>query len=335
MSGSSAEIEVAGRTLSISNPDRIYFPTGETKMDVIEYYLDIEEAILQQLQDRPVLLQRFPRGVTESNFFQKRIPDTAPDWLTTTTVSTVNGTESQSLVIADLAHIVWAVSIGCIGFHVWPVKASNTDIADQLRIDLDPSPGQDFSDIVAASKLAKQYLDEIGLDAGIKSSGNSGVHIYINLESKWTPTQVRAAAVTIARNLENRHGDVLTARWWKEERDGKVFIDFNQNAPHKTVFGAWNVRPVPGVKVSAPFTWEELDDVSPEDLTIHSVPDRLFTNGDPWGHLPKSSIHDLIAEFDSHIADGGFDEPWPPQYPKQPHEAPRVQPSRKKKPQAD
>lgn len=330
MASSSIEIEVAGRNLSISSPDRVYFPTGETKMDIIDYYLEVEDAVMRQLEDRPVLLQRFPRGVTESNFFQKRIPDTAPEWITRTTVSTVNGTKSEALVIADLAHLIWAVGIGCIGFHVWPVRAHDVDIADQLRIDLDPSPGQGFTDIVEAAKLTKKYLDDLGLPAGIKSSGNKGVHIFLNLEPKWTPTQVRSAAVTIGRQLESEHGDVLTARWWKEERQGKVFVDFNQNAPHKTVFGAWCVRPIPGVKVSTPIQWEELDKVTPDELTIHTVPARVASTNDPWEELETAHIEALVSEFDAHIEAGGFDEPWPPQYPKQPNEAPRVQPSRRK-----
>lgn len=330
MTKGSIEIEVAGRTLTISNPDRVYFPTGETKLDVIEYYLDVEDVIMRQLGDRPVLLQRFPRGVTESNFFQKRIPNTAPEWLTRTTVSTVNGTESEALVIADLAHLVWAVGIGCIGFHVWPAKSTNVEIVDQLRIDLDPSPGQTFADIVQAAKATKKYLDQNNLPAGIKSSGNKGVHIFLELESKWTATQVRSAAVTIARQLESEYPDILTARWWKEEREKKVFVDFNQNAPHKTVFGAWSVRPVPGVKVSTPIDWQELDDIKPDELNIRTVPERLAKAGDPWKDLKEASIERLVQEFEDHIVSGGFDEPWPPQYPKQPHEPPRVQPSRKK-----
>ena len=216
-------------------------------------------------------MQRFPSGVDGSNFFQKRVPKERPDWLETSVVSTPNGTTSEALVAADLAHIVWAVNLGCLGFHVWPYLAADAEHADELRLDLDPQPGTDFEMVREAARELKKLLDELGIEAYPKTTGNRGLHVYVRLEPRWNSYDVRHAAVAAARELERRRPDILTAAWWKEERGERIFVDYNQNAPHKTVFGAWSVRARKGAQVSAPIAWEELDDVTPDELTIPVV----------------------------------------------------------------
>ena len=215
---------------------------GETKLDLVRHYLRLDEPLMRTMGGRPVLLQRFPSGAGGPSFFQKRIPDSAPEWLETTTVSTPNGTTSRALVAADLAHIAWAVNLGCLGFHVWPYLAADAEHADELRLDLDPQPGTDFSHVRAAAAETKALLDALGIAGYPKTTGNRGLHVYVRLEPRWDSYQVRAAAVAAARELERRRPDLITAQWWKEDRGERVFVDYNQNAPHKTVFGAWCVR---------------------------------------------------------------------------------------------
>lgn len=333
--GDPVELEVAGRTVTISSPDKVMFPQrGETKLDLAEYYLAVGDAIMPTLLDRPVLLERYPDGVRGNSFFQKRIPDSAPDWLATTTVKTINGTESRALVIADLAHVLWAANMGCLGLHVWPFRASHPDVADELRIDLDPAPEVSFDMVREAAEHVRAHLAEEGITAYAKTSGSKGVHVYVRVEPNWDSFGVRAAAVTVARDMERRHPDLLTDKWWKEERGRRVFVDYNQNAPHKNVFGAWCVRARVGAQVSTPFTWDELDTIDPDALTLATVPDRLAEHGDPWADMNEQpqSIDHLVERFTDQLADGVPDAPWPPQYPKMPNEAPRVAPSRARKP---
>jgi DNA ligase D-like protein (predicted polymerase) len=278
-------------------------------------------------------MQRFPHGAGGSSFFQKRVPDDAPDWLETTIVSTPNGTTSRALVAADLAHIVWAVNLGCLGFHVWPNLASDPEHADELRLDLDPQPGVGFDEARLAAREVRALLDEHGIDGRPKTTGNRGIHVYVRLEPQWDSIQVRAAAVAVARELARRRPDLLTDAWWKEERGERVFVDFNQNAPHKTVFGAWSARARPGGQVSTPFSWEELDTVDPDALTIATVPARVAAGGDPWAGMETSpqSLAPLLEMYERDLASGMQDAPWPPVYPKMPGEPPRVAPSRAKK----
>ncbi|MFE7800960.1 non-homologous end-joining DNA ligase [Nocardia sp. NPDC057440] len=328
----SVDIEVDGRTVAISNPDKIYFTKrGETKLDLVRYYQAVAEPFLKVVGNRPLLLERYPDGASGKSWFQKRVPKSAPDWLHTVEVSTPNGTTSDALVAHDLAHILWAVNQGCLGFHVWPNQVDDLKIADELRIDLDPSPGITFDDLKHAAVLTRELFTELGIESSIKTSGSRGLHIYVALEPNWDGYQVRAAAVALARELERRHPDEITAQWWKEERGSRVFIDFNQNAPHKTVFGAWCVRPKVGAQVSTPIAWSELDTVVPDELTIATVPTRLATLGDPWADRAPQSIEPLLTMSERDMAAGLMDAPWPPQYPKMPNEPPRVQPSRAKK----
>jgi DNA ligase D-like protein (predicted polymerase) len=306
---------------------------GETKLDLIRYYLDVAEPFLRTMGGRPALMQRFPDGAEGSSFFQKRVPASAPDWLQTTTVTTPNGTTSNALVLVDLAHVVWAVNIGCLGFHPWPYQWDDPDHVDELRLDLDPQPGTTFEMVREAAAEARRLLDERGVLAFPKTTGNRGIHLYARLQRRWSAYEVRHAAVAVARELERRRGDLITAAWWKEERGRRIFVDFNQTAPHKTVFGVWCVRARRGAQVSAPFAWAELERVHPDELTIATVPARVREQGDPWAAINDApqSLEPLLEMHERDRADGLQDAPWPPVYPKMPDEPPRVAPSRARK----
>ena len=303
---------------------------SETKLDLALYYVAVGEPLMRTVGDRPTLLQRWPNGVTGPNFFQKRIPDSAPEWLQTTIVSTPNGTTSRAIVMADLAHVLWAANQGCLGFHPWPYRAARPEQTDELRIDLDPSPGVDFEMIREAATEVRAFLGEEGIVAFPKTTGNRGLHVYVRVEPGWDSLGVRQAAVSVARAMEQRRPELITGKWWKEERGARVFIDFNQNAPHKTVFGAWCVRSRVGAQVSTPFAWDELPAVHPDDLTMDTVPARVATGGDPWAAIDDASqsIDPLVERYRRDLAVGIPDAPWPPVYPKMPDEAPRVNPSR-------
>ncbi|OWY60335.1 ATP-dependent DNA ligase, partial [cyanobacterium TDX16] len=225
---------------------------GQTKLDLVRYYQAIEGPLLRVMGGRPVLMERYPNGASGKSFFQKRVPESAPEWLQTTVVATPNGTTSDALVAADLAHVIWAVNLGCLGFHVWPYLADAPEHTDELRIDLDPSPGVGFDEIRETALLVRGFLEELGIASLVKTSGSKGLHIYARLEPRWDSYDVRAAAVALGRELERRHPELITAKWWKEERGERVFVDFNQNAPHKTVFGTWSARPRVGAQVSTP-----------------------------------------------------------------------------------
>src|SRR5690242_13169817 len=279
-------------------------------------------------------MERYPNGAGGTSFFQKRVPANAPEWLETTTVQTPNGTPSRALVVADVAHLAWAVNLGCLGFHVWPYHADDPDHADELRIDLDPSPGVTFAMVREAAAETKRLLDELGMACGPKTTGRNGIHVYVRLEPRHDSFAVRAAAVALARELERRRPDLVTAAWWKEQRGERVFIDFNQNAPHKTVFGAWCVRARPGAQVSTPFHWDELNDsFHPDLLTMPVAAGRVARDGDPWAGMYErpQSLERLLAMYERDLANGLMDAPWPPVYPKQPNEPPRVAPSRARK----
>jgi DNA ligase D len=327
-------VGLAGREIEVTSPRKVFFSErGETKLDLVGYYLAVAEPLMRAAGGRPTLMQRFPHGAEGSSFFQKRVPETAPEWLQTTTVSTPNGTTSRALVLADLAHVVWAVNLACLGFHVWPYLAERPEVTDELRLDLDPQPGLGFDEVRAAAGELRRLLDELGLVGYPKTTGNRGLHVYVRLEPRWDSYDVRRAAVGAARELERRRPELITAAWWKEERGRRVFVDYNQNAPHKTVFGAWSVRARPGAQVSAPLTWEDLDTIHPDELTIASVPERLAASGDPWVGMDGTpqSLEPLLELYERDRAAGLQDAPWPPVYPKQPDEPPRVAPSRARK----
>jgi len=319
----------------ITSGDKVYFAEhGETKRALAEHYVRVAEPLLRVIGGRPVLLERYPDGAGGPSFFQKRVPKNAPSWLQTTVVATPNGTTSQALVAADLDHVLWAVNLGCLGLHVWPYLAADPEHADELRIDLDPSPGTNFGHIQLAAAELRVLLDEFGVTGYPKTTGNRGLHVYVRLQSRWDAYQVRSAAVAIARELERRRPDLITAAWWKEERGQRVFVDFNQNAPHKTVFGVWSVRARPGAQVSTPVHWDEISEIHPDQFTISSLPARLAAVGDPWQRMTDElqSLEPFLAMSERDLASGLMDAPWPPVYPKQPGEPPRVAPSRARKP---
>ena len=327
----SIRLDVGGTEVTITHPDKVFFPArGETKLDLVRYYQVVEEPLMRTIGERPVLMQRFPEGAGGSSFFQKRVPSSAPGWLTTTVVSTPNGTTSDALVAVDLAHLLWAVNQGCLGFHVWPNRLPDLEAADELRIDLDPSPGVGWAQLAEAAQLTRGLLAELGIEAHLKTSGSRGLHVYVGLQPRWDSYEVRAGAVALARELERRHPGLITAGWWKEGRGERVFVDFNQNAPHKTVFGAWCVRPRVGAQVSTPIGWDELDAVAPDELTIATVPARVAAGGDPWRSKAErpQDLTPLLALSARDLAAGLQDAPWPPVYPKMPNEPPRVAPSR-------
>jgi DNA ligase D len=325
------DVTIDGRTVRVTSPDKVLFSEhGDTKRDLVEHYLRCAEPVMRTMGGRPILMQRFPDGADGPSFYQKRVPKNAPDWLQTTIVSTPNGTTSRAMIAADLAHILWAVNLGCLGFHPWPYLAADPEHTDELRLDLDPQPGMDFSQVRAAAHEVHTLLTEAGVVAWPKTTGRRGLHVYVRLAPRWNSFQVRHAAVAIARELERRRPDLITAAWWKEERGTRVFLDYNQNAPHKTVFGAWSVRARPGAQVSTPLHWDELDDIHPDQFTITTLPERLTSTGDPWASISDEpqSLEPFLAMHERDRASGLMDAPWPPVYPKQPDEPPRVAPSR-------
>jgi DNA ligase D len=331
-------IEAAGHEVRITSPNKVLFPErGETKLDLVRFYQAVEGPLMAAMGGRPVLLQRFPNGATGPSFFQKRVPEARPDWLETAIVSTPNGTTSQALVARDLAHVLWAVNLASLGFHVWPSRADDLEHADQLRIDLDPTPGVTFAMVQEAAAETRALFEELGVTALPKTTGNRGIHVFAHLLPRWTSYDVRAAAVAVARELERRRPDLVTAAWWKEERGKRVFVDFNQNAPHKTIFGAWSVRARAGAQVSTPFEWDELEAVVPDDFTIATVAARVAERGDPWASMndDPQSLEPVMELHERDRATGLMDAPWPPVYPKMPGEPPRVAPSRAKKPKAE
>ena len=332
--GAGVVLDLDGHEVTISSPDKVFFSErGETKLDLVRYYESVREPFLAATHGRPVLLQRFPNGAGGSSFFQKRVPNNAPEWLETTTVMTVNGTTSNALVIADIAHVAWAVNLGCLGFHVWPMRADDQEHADELRIDLDPQPGTTFDMVREAAAETRDLFREVGLEGYPKTTGNRGIHIYLRLQPQWDFYQVRSSAVAVARELERRRPDLITAAWWKEERGERIFVDFNQNAPHKTVFGTWCVRARPTANVSTPFAWDELDAIHPDQFTMETVPARVAERGDPWAQMvaEPQSLDPLLELHERDTANGLHDAPWPPVYPKMPDEPSRVAPSRAKK----
>jgi DNA ligase D len=318
----------------LTSPAKVFFSEhGETKLDLLRYYLAVTEPFLRAAGGRPTLMQRFPHGAEGDSFFQKRVPPGAPDWLETTIVTTPNGTTSRALVLADMAHVAWAVNLACLGFHVWPYLHDRPEVADELRLDLDPQPGVGFEEVRAAATEVRRFLEEVGIVGYPKTTGNRGLHVYVRLEPRWDSYQVRAAAVAVARELERRRPELITSAWWKEERGRRIFVDYNQNAPHKTVFGPWSVRARAGAQVSAPVSWEEIDTIHPDELTIATVPERLAARGDPWEGMNEDpqSLEPLLVLNERDRAAGLQDAPWPPVYPKQPDEPPRVAPSRARK----
>ena len=342
------EIEVGDRVVKVTNPDKVYFPArGETKLDLVNYYLSVGEGVLRALRGRPTTLERWPGGVFEGAklstradnrgdaFFQKRIPKNTPDWIETARIAFPSGRHADELCPAHLADVAWAANLGTVTFHPWPVRRDDVDHPDELRIDLDPQPGTDFDDArrVALGPV-REMLAELGCTGHPKTSGSRGVHVYVRVEPRWTFTEVRRSALAFAREVERRMPDLVTTNWWKEERGEKVFIDFNQNARDRTIASAYSVRPKPHAPVSAPVTWDELSDADTDDFTIATMPARFAEIGDPHATIDDEafSLEPLLEWADRDERDHGLgDMPYPPNYPKMEGEPKRVQPSKARK----
>ncbi len=272
-------IEVAGRPVTISNPDKVYFPrTGHTKMDLVRYYLSVADGALRGAADRPMVLKRFVHGAEGEAFFQKRAPAARPDWLDTVVLSFPSGRTAEEIVISDAAGLAWVANLGCIDLNPHPIRADDLEHPDELRVDLDPVPGIGWPQIVSVALVAREVLADVGLTGWPKTSGSRGMHVYARIESRWTFSQVRRAAVALAREIERRAPHEATSRWWKEERHG-VFVDYNQNAKDRTVASAYSVRPTPDARVSTPLQWDEVPDCDPAAFTIDTVPERYAASG--------------------------------------------------------
>jgi DNA ligase D-like protein (predicted polymerase) len=327
-------IEVAGREVTISNPDKVYFPrTGHTKLDLVRYYLGVADGALVGVRHRPMVLKRFVHGAEGEAFFQKRAPANRPGWLDSVVLSFPSGRTAEEIVVDDAAGLAWVVNLGCIDLNPHPIRADDLDHPDELRVDLDPVPGIEWSQIVDVALVAREVLADAGLTGWPKTSGSRGIHIYTRIEPRWTFTQVRAAAVALAREIERRAPMQATSRWWKEERHG-VFVDYNQNAKDRTVASAYSVRPTADARVSAPLSWDEVPGCDPAAFTIDTMPRRYAEIGDPGARIDESvGSLDKLLELAKADADAGLpDAPWPPHFEKQADEAPRVQPSKRRSP---
>jgi len=327
-------IEVAGRTVTVSNPDKVYFPrTGHTKLDLVRYYLSVSGGALRGVADRPMVLKRFVNGAEGEAFFQKRAPANRPAWLDSVILSFPSGRTAEEIVISDAAGLAWVVNLGCIDLNPHPIRADDLDHPDELRVDLDPVPGIDWAQIVNVAMVAREVLADAGLTGWPKTSGSRGMHVYARIERRWTFTDVRRAAVALAREIERRAPDEATSRWWKEERHG-VFVDYNQNAKDRTVASAYSVRPTPDARVSTPLRWDEVPGCDPAAFTIDTVPQRYAEIGDPGDGIDATtgSLDRLLELAAADEAAGLPDAPWPPHFEKQAGEQPRVQPSKRRAP---
>jgi bifunctional non-homologous end joining protein LigD len=327
-------VEAAGREVAVSNPGKVFFPrTGHTKLDLIRYYLAVADGALRGVAGRPMALKRFVNGAEAEPFFQKRAPDKRPDWIETAELRFPSGRTADEVVLRDAAGLAWVVNLGCIDLNPHPVLASDLDHPDELRVDLDPVPGIEWPQILSVALVARDVLADFGLTGWPKTSGSRGMHIYARISPRWSFTDVRRAAVAVAREIERRAPDQATSKWWKEERHG-VFVDFNQNAKDRTVASAYSIRPLPDARVSTPLPWDEVPGCDPASFTIDTVPARFAEVGDPWAGMDDAvgSLDGLLELADRDEAAGLPDAPWPPNYDKQAGEAPRVQPSKRRAP---
>ncbi|GAB2751880.1 DNA polymerase domain-containing protein [Nocardioides pakistanensis] len=347
MASPATEIDAAGRPVRVTNPDRVIYPATEstaevTKLMVVEYYLAVAPGIMRALDRRPTTLERWPKGVHEGitlstrsgdhgdAFYQKRVPKGAPEYVETATITFPSGRTADEVCPTEPAVVAWAAQMGTLTFHPWPVRREDVDHPDELRIDLDPQPGTGFAEAVRVAGAARELLEELGLRGFPKTSGNRGVHIYVRIEPRWSFTDVRHAAIAFGRELGRRTPGVTTS-WWKEERGENVFVDYNQNSRDRTIAGAYSLRAVPGAPVSTPVTWDELPEVDPRALNLHTVPARFADLGDPHEGIDEHhhSLEPLLALWEQDVERGLGEMPYPPDYPKMPGEPPRVQPSKK------
>jgi len=341
-----AEVIAGDRPVRVSSPDRVIYPATDTtpdvtKLMVAQYFADVEDGLMRALRGRPTALERWTKGVLPGMvlgtgrpgekadaFYQKRVPVGAPDYVTSCEITFPSGRTAYEVCPQEIAVPVWCAHMGTLTFHPWPVRCTDVDHPDELRIDLDPQPGTDFRDAVRVAGVAKDLLDDLGIVGFPKTSGNRGIHIYVRIEPRWSFEEVRHAAIGLGRALEKRDAGVTTA-WWKEERGARIFVDFNQNCRDRTIASAYSLRPKPGAPVSTPMTWAELAEVrDPTAYNLFTVPERLAASGDPWSGIDERafSIEPLLALYE----ESGLGEmPFPPDYPKMPGEPPRVQPSKK------
>src|SRR6266849_1584195 len=333
MSASKDEIlQVAGREVTISNPDKIFFPkTGHTKLDLVRYYMALAEGALRGIGGRPMALKRFVNGAEGEAFFQKRAPTSRPEWIETVELSFPSGRTAEEIVVRDAAQLAWIINLGCIDLNPHPVRAGDLDHPDELRVDLDPVPGVPWAQIRDVAMVTRDVLKDFGLVGWPKTSGSRGIHIYSRIEPRWTFPEVRRAAVALAREVERRAPQIATSRWWKEERHG-VFLDYNQNAKDRTVASAYSVRPLADARVSTPLSWDEVPTCEAGAFTLATVPRRFAEIGDPSKGIDEAvgSLEALLELSAQHEAAGFGDAPWPPHFAKAEGEPARVQPSKRR-----
>ncbi|MPQ96788.1 ATP-dependent DNA ligase [Modestobacter sp. I12A-02628] len=341
-------LTVDGHEVRVSSPEKPYFAElGLRKIDVVEYFIAVGPGVLAALRHRPTTLERWPGGVFEGAklstrtdtsgdaFYQKRVPKNAPEWVPTARITFPSGRTADEIAPDSVAVVAWAANLGTLTFHPWPVSTTDVEQPDQIRIDLDPQPGTDFSDAVRVAPHVRELLHEHGMQGWPKTSGGRGLHVYVPIQPRWPFADVRRAVIAFGRELERRLPDRVTMSWWKEERGERIFIDYNQMARDRTIASAYSIRPQPHAPVSAPLDWDELPDVSPFDFTVRTMPDRFRALGDRHAGLADHAhgIESLLELAERQERDLGLGElPYPPDYPKMPGEPMRVQPSRARRP---
>ncbi|HEY3041131.1 MAG TPA: non-homologous end-joining DNA ligase [Pyrinomonadaceae bacterium] len=324
-------LSIEGREVRVTHPDKPYFsgPTKLSKLDLVRYYLSVAPGALAGIRDRPVVLKRFVDGAEGQVFYQKRAPTNRPEWLRTVTLSFPSGRKAEEVVVDDAAGLAWIVNLGCIELHPHPVRSSDLQHPDELRVDLDPGPGVGWDDVRRVALEVKSLLEEMGLHGWPKTSGSRGMHVNVRIEQRWTFSEVRRAAVALSREIERRAPALASSKWWKEERHG-VFLDYNQNAKDRTTCSAYSVRPLPDARVSTPLHWDEVPDCDPADFTVLTIPKRLAEFGDPHADMDAKpgSLEKLLELAAQDESAGLGDAPWPPHFRKMEGEATRVAPSR-------
>jgi bifunctional non-homologous end joining protein LigD len=332
--GSAVEVlAIDGKEIRITHPDKLYF-TKEvklSKLDLVRYYLSVAPGALAGIRDRPIVLKRFVNGAEGEAFYQKRAPSERPSWVRTVTLSFPSGRTAEEIVVDDAGGLAWIVNLGCIELHPHPVRSSDLDHPDELRVDLDPGPGVPWSDVRQVALEVEALLKENGLRGWPKTSGSRGMHVNVRIQPRWTFTEVRRAALALSRAAERSLPKLASSKWWKEERHG-VFLDYNQNAKDRTTCSAYSVRPLPDARVSTPLRWDEVADCEPADFTVLTVPDRFARIGDPHADIDATpgSLEGLLALAERDESAGLGDAPWPPHFRKAEGESPRVSPSRAK-----
>jgi DNA ligase D-like protein (predicted polymerase) len=325
-----AIVRAAGRDITITNPSKILFPdAGYTKIDLANYYLAVADGALRGSGGRPNMMKRYPNGIAEDFFYQKRAPESRPSWIEVVTIRFPSGRTADEIVPRDAASLLWMANLACLELHPHPVRAEDVDHPDELRVDLDPVPGVSWPQVREVARRVRETLAAFGLTGWPKTSGSRGVHVSVRIQPRWTFDEVRSAALALARDVERQMPTQATSKWWKEEREG-VFIDYNQNAKDRTVAGAYSVWPTKDARVSAPVTWEELDTCDPQEFTLKTMPGRFKAVGDRHREIDRhvGSLDALLELSARQNKEGMSDAPWPPHYKKQKGEPTRVSPTR-------